>query len=174
MTTYLKDEDIRLRAVEPGDAPIIWDIESDSTQWVDNGQCAPFSIHNIEEYVKNYDADPIRAGQLRLMIERNSDRKTLGAVDLYDISAANRHAFIGIYIFPDYRRMRIAEKAILLLETYCRQLLNFNALGAKVSEKNVASRQLFTLCGYSLCGTIPQWLISGNEKYSLCLYSKLL
>lgn len=104
--TFLEDNILRLRAVEPDDADMMWEVESDSGQWIENGMSAPYSRKNLKDYAETYDADPIRAGQLRLVIERkmNGGNETVGLIDLYDISSLWRTAYVGIYILEKNRR----------------------------------------------------------------------
>lgn len=179
---FLEDDSILLRAVEPADADIMFSFESDSEQWRENGMAAPFSRHNLLHYAETYDADPIRAGQLRLVIQYKeplvdgSTRPTaiLGLVDLYDISPLNRTAFIGIYIHPDWRRMGAASRALALIEAYARQLLNLRVLAAKVSSENIPSQYLFAENGYEKAGELRDWLLSGPWSYPLLIFTKHL
>lgn len=171
---FLEDDILRLRAVEPEDADMMWRVETDSRQWQDNGMSAPFSRHNLREYAENYDADPIRAGQLRLVIEDKNEGKPVGLIDLYDISASNRTAFIGVYVTEDYRRKGYARKALDLTGIYAGTLLNLRILGAKVSSANRVSRHLFEKAGYSLSGELPGWLLNGKEQNSLLIYTRRL
>lgn len=170
----LTDDAIRLRAVEPGDAFVMWEMEQDSEQWIHNGMAAPYSLHNLEEYAQNYDADPIRASQLRLIIERIDDKSVIGVIDLYDISSIHQTAFIGIYIQSEFRNNGYALKSISLLEEYCRMLLNLHQLGAKIMSDNVVSKSLFKKAGYSARGVLPEWYKSGEARQDLLLYSKIL
>lgn len=178
MTKFLENDEIRLRAVEPGDSDMMWEIETDSTQWLDNGMVAPYSHHNIEEYAKNYDADPIRSGQLRLVCEIKKDERGktefLGLADIYDISAICRTAFIGIYIIGQNRRLGYATQVLTLVEKYCRQLLNLRILATKISDSNTASIRLFIKSGYKQTGELPHWLLSGKETHSLLIFTKSL
>ncbi len=171
---FLEDDLLRLRAVEPSDADMMWNIETDSTQWRDNGMSAPYSYHNLQDYADNYDADPMRAGQLRLVAElKGSERNmVVGLVDLYDISPIGRTAFIGIYICEPYRGKGYAARALLLIEIYARMLLNLRILAAKVSATNIASIRMFAKSGYSLSGELHDWLLSGSETCSLLIYTK--
>ena len=177
--TYLKDDTLHLRAVEPGDADCMWEFENDSTQWRDNGMMAPYSHKNLKEYAENYDADPIHSGQLRLIVEKLTDEaeskaEIIGIVDLYDISATNRTAFIGIYIKPERRNVGYAQRALGLIEKYSHQLLNLRILAAKISERNSESLQLFKKCGYEECGELRHWILCGKNDFSLLLYTKML
>ena len=86
--------------MEPEDAKMMWRVESDSTQWRENGMMAPYSMRNLREYAENYDADPIRTGQLRLIAElktagaETAESRFTGIVDLFDISPTGRTAFV--------------------------------------------------------------------------------
>ena len=171
---FLEDDVIRLRAVEPRDAEILWEVETDSNQWRDNGMMAPYSRHNLEEYAKNYDADPIRSGQIRLIIERKEDKKIVGITDLYDISALGRTAFLAVYVLRDERRQGLARRAITQMEKYAHVLLNLRVLCAKVSAENQMSQQMFPSMGYEKCGELPEWLYNAGHAASLLLFAKKL
>lgn len=171
---FLEDDQIMLRAVEPDDYKLLYDIENDSTQWNENGMMAPYSRYNLQEYARNYDADPIRCGQLRLMIVSKDLGNVLGVADLYDISIVNRTAFVGIYILPEFREHGYAHKTLELVETYARILLNLRVLGVKISEKNCISLDLFKDCGYEKAGELKSWILRGKDSYSLFIYTKSL
>ncbi len=87
---FLENEIIKLRPVEPEDAETMWIVESDSEQWMQNGMSAPLSRQNLTDYALSYDADPVRAGQLRLIIESKPEKGIIGIADLYDISVQHR------------------------------------------------------------------------------------
>lgn len=171
---FLEDELIRLRAVEPNDAEILWEIETDSNQWRDNGMMAPYSRHNLKEYAMHYDADPIRSGQIRLMIELNENKDLCGVIDLYDISALGRTAFIAVYVKDEHRRKQIGSHAVNLMERYARYLLNLRVLCAKVSDRNMTSAELFQKLGYVKCGELPEWLYNAGETSALLVFCKKL
>ncbi len=165
---------IRLRAVEPEDAEMMWKIEADSNQWIQNGMSAPLSRQNILDYALSYDANPMSAGQIRLIIENKYDNEVIGIADIYDISAVHRHAFAGIYIIPEKRRMGYALKSLEVLEDYSFKLLNINHLAAKIMAGNSASKALFEKAKYICRGEIPSWFFCGNESISLLMYTKIL
>lgn len=173
MNKFLCNESIVLRPVEPEDAEFMWEVESDSVQWVQNSIVAPFSKENLRKYAENYEADPFLAGQLRLIIT-DKFGKYYGIADLYDISAQHRTAWVGIYILPSYRNVGIASETLSTLEDYAFKLLNLHHLGAKIVEGNETSRNLFIKNGYEPCGLLIDWLISGYNKYSINLFQKTL
>ncbi|MCM1369695.1 MAG: GNAT family N-acetyltransferase [Candidatus Amulumruptor caecigallinarius] len=170
--SFLTLENIRMRAVEPDDALTMWEMECDSTQWIHCGMSAPFSHHNLFEYANGYDADPFRAGQLRLVVE--SSGNIAGLVDLYSISAINRTAFVGIYILPEFRMNHAAAKCLKLLEEYALMVLNLRVLAAKIHSENFISERLFLSAGFKQCGLIPDWILTGGKASSLKLFYKIL
>lgn len=173
---FLKKNDVYLRAVEPCDANKMLIVENDSSQWINNGMMAPFSYNHIKEYASNYDADPYRAGQLRLIIESKNkcDNSFIGIVDLYDISANFHTAFVGIYIVPEHRNFGYALLALDLLEDYVRQILNIRILASKISDNNFESIELFYKSGYKKTGELPDWLMSAGEVHTVYLFTKKL
>lgn len=133
----------------------------------------PYSKRNLREYAENYDADPIRAGQLRLVAEFIKG-EVFGLVDLYDISPTGRTAFVGIYIMEPHRNRGRAIKVLRLIEDYARRLLNLRIIAAKISETNVASVAMFESAGYVRQGDLTDWLLSGTDTHSLYIYTKRL
>lgn len=170
----LEKENIRLRAVEPEDAELMWNVESDSAQWIQNGMSAPLSRQNLLDYALSYDADPMSARQIRLIIEDKTDNEVVGIADIYDISPLHRHAFVGIYILPPKRRQGLGVKSLEILDDYAFRLLNINHLAAKIMAGNDASVALFRKAGYTCRGEIPAWFLCGSESIPLMVYSKIL
>lgn len=175
----LEDERLRLRAVEPEDAKAIWSVESDSDQWRQNGMTAPFSMHNILRYAIEYDADPFTAGQLRLIACRRDttgewEQDVIGIIDLYEISALNKTAFVGIYVRPAFRKQGYAAEMLRILERYASEVLNIRILAVRVSSSNTGSLNLFANCGYERAGVLRHWLQSGNETNDLIIFEKCL
>lgn len=171
MDKFLENERIRLRAVNPDDARVMWDVESDSSQWLQNCMAAPLSAHNIAEYALNYDADPFSTGQLRLIIETIDNKETIGIIDLYEISAQNRNAFVGIYVMPKFRKSGFGEESIEILKKYAFYVLNLNQLGAKIVYNNKGSINLFKKCGFIQSGMLPDWIQSGSKTMDLYLFT---
>lgn len=169
---FLANERIKLRPVEPEDAEFMWNVESDSLQWVQNSLVAPFSRENLLHYARNYEADPYLAEQLRLIIEEDSKR--IGIADLYELSPQHHTSFVGIYILPEHRRTGAALETLGLLEKYALNILNLRQLGAKIVDGNDVSMHLFLKAGYEWSGTLKNWIQSGSSFYSLHLLQKEL
>lgn len=166
--TYLELDSLRLRAVEPDDADLMWEADNDASQWGDVGIEAPFSRENMRTYALTYDADPFRAGQLRLILE--FDGVAAGIIDLYDISPSRHTSWVGIYILPRYRGRNFGRVALNLLSDYACDILNLRVLAAKISANNPHSANTFSAAGFQKCGSIPNWLLVANKPVDLHIY----
>lgn len=74
----LEGRRIRLRAVEPQDAEVLYAWENDPAVWAVSGTTEPFSREQIERFIDRQlqGGDLVRTGQLRLMIEtREAEEK---------------------------------------------------------------------------------------------------
>lgn len=74
----LEGRRIRLRAVEPQDAEVLYAWENDPAVWAVSGTTEPFSREQIERFIDRQlqGGDLFRTGQLRLMIEtREAEEK---------------------------------------------------------------------------------------------------
>lgn len=174
---YTKD-DIILRAPEPSDVDRLYIWENTPEMWPFGSFMAPMSRHQLWEYVRNYDANPLASGQLRLIIDFPAENRTettsAGIIDLYDIDAKNSRAFVGIMIAPIHRRKGIARGALEKLDEYCLTCLGLRLLAAEVASDNQPSLNLFTSAGYSLTGRRPSWFRRGNSFVSCTQFQKQL
>lgn len=164
---------IHLRPVEPEDADFMWEVDSDSRQWIQNSICGPLSKENLLQYAISYDADPFRTRQLRLIISGKDDRQ-VGVIDLYEISSQHRTAKIGLYILPACRHKGYGLIALRLMEDYCYRILNLRSLCADIAEDNKKSCNLFLKAGYFKAGELKNWLLSGHNTFSVLIYQKEL
>lgn len=156
------DGTVTLRAVEPDDIDALLAWENDSREWASATTAAPFSRHNIEEYVLSYDADIFASRQLRLMIDTNAGDRAVGAVDLFDFDPVSRRAGIGIVIDRRFRRRGYAVAALAVLARYCRVRLGMHQLWAIVQAGNAPSRAMLAAAGYTTSGRLRSWI--RNDK----------
>lgn len=163
----LQSENLNLRAVEPSDIDFMWRVESDRSQWLDNGNTAPYSQSQIVDYVMNYKADPMREGELRLIIEH--DGETIGIADLYNLNVVSRTGWIGIYLNPESRGYGHARKTLALLSDYAFNILHMRCLGAKIAEPNKACISLFESGGFEHVGSLKKWLLA-DEAVDVLIY----
>lgn len=173
-TVMLRDGRVLLRALEPEDLDVLYRWENDTRLWNVGAAVAPFSRKQLWDYIETYDGNIFTAGQLRLMIIDESDRRPVGAIDIYDFDAVNRRAFIGIMVDETFRGNGFAAGALSLVERYCRVTLGLHQLAAVVPVDNEPSRRLFSTAGFSVNGRLRSWLRSGESYRDAFFYQKLL
>lgn len=161
---------LRLRTLEERDLEKMLAWENDSTAWQSSDNIAPLSHRMALDYILTYDADPFRAGQIRLVAEY--DNETIGLLDLFDISALHRHAFVGIYIDADYRHKGLGSKCLHQLCEYAFKHLRLHTLAACILPTNIISVSLFCHAGFVHSGTLPGWHSFGNNFNDIYLFCK--
>lgn len=152
-----------LRAIEPTDVDFLYASENDSSAWDNADTAAPLSRSLLREYALNYEADPFRCGQLRLVVALTDDTP-IGLADLYEISPIHRHAYVGIYISSPYRRNGYAIEALRMLANYTVNTLHLSILAARVPADNHPSVNLFSKASYTLAGRMRNWISRKNNR----------
>ena len=171
----LHSKRLHLRALEPGDADFMYEVENDAQAWRYSDTVAPLSRRILRDYALTYDADPFNAGQLRLIITQEGTKNPVGIIDLYEVSQRHQRAYIGIYILKEYRGKGYGEETLDLIEDYAHNTLHLHQLGAKVEDGYAKAENLFTSRGYKLLGTFKDWLSTPDGKYSdMKVFAKIL
>ena len=170
-TCLLHTERIRLRAPEPEDLEQMFRFENDEELWGNGGVTGPYSHYQLRKYIAESQNDLFSDGQLRLVIE-TANGGMAGIADLFHFDARNRRAEVGIMVRKECRRMGIAKESLLLLERHSFEFVGIHQLYAHVREDNQASLALFTHAGYTLSGTLTDWLRLGDRYYDVCVVQK--
>ncbi len=147
---------LKLRALEPEDAEMMFVAESDEAAWKYSDYLAPLSRELLRHYALTYDADPFRSGQLRLIID--IDSTPVGILDLFDISPRHLRADTGIYILPEFRGKGIAAKALEAAKELCKKRLGLHQLTASIARSNSNAMKCFGKAGFSSTGIRKDWL----------------
>jgi len=158
MKKYLSNGLLTLRAIEPEDIDLLYLWENDPEIWEISHTLIPYSKYVLALYIQNADKDIFENKQLRLMID-TPERKTIGAIDLFDFDPFNARAGVGILIHDKEDRSKgFASAALELLITYCFNRLNIHQLYANIEISNSISLALFEKHGFTVCGTKKEWL----------------
>lgn len=163
---------MRLRAIEISDLENMLAWENDESAWEYSDTVAPLSRRMLEEYILTYDADPYRAGQLRLVLDR--DGEAAGLFDLYGIKARHGHAFVGVYVDARYRKSGLGREGLQLLCDYADNHLGLKTLAAYVSADNEASVRLFRSADFTESGRLPAWRRTSAGPKDVLIFSKKL
>lgn len=184
---------IRLRAIEPEDAVLMFYHENDTTQWDSSTTIQPLSRSSIRQFISSSTGDIYTDGQLRLVIEviNNTNKTThheqtddsicdaalyrpIGFIDLTDFSARHLRAEVGIAILQQYQNKGYGQQALSLLEQYAHDILFIHQLYAYVSANNATGKHLFIKSGYQHSGTLKDWLRTSDAHTSVELFQKIL
>lgn len=159
----LQGERIKLRAVEPSDANLLYEWENDTTVWHVSNTLAPFSKDVIQQYLKSAHQDIYTNKQLRLIIE-NENKTPVGCVDLYDFNPLHLRAGIGILISAaEHRRKGYASEALSVLIDYAFNTLNLHQLFCDIGVENTGSISLFQKHNFKIAGTKKNWVKNGKD-----------
>jgi diamine N-acetyltransferase len=165
--TYISftGNNIKLRALEPGDVDILYAWENDTSIWNVSNTIAPFSRFQLEEYVLNTQSDIFSARQLRLMIDLvipAAGEKSVGTIELFDFDPLHRRAGVGILIREPQRERGFASEAMNLIIRYAFDTLHLRQLYCNISPDNVTSLNLFDKLGFVKCGVKKDWICDGQ------------
>lgn len=153
----LKGENIYLRALEPEDLDFVYQVENDENIWHLSQTQTPYSRFLIKQYLENAHQDIYEAKQLRLVI-CNTNKSTLGLIDIFDFDFKNKRAGIGIVITNQESRGRgNGSEALDLLIDYCFKHLQLHQLFCNISEDNDISFKLFRDNGFKIVGLKKDW-----------------
>lgn len=162
---------MKLRALETGDLPYLYQWENDAESWGDSGTHNPLSQKVLREYIESASGDLFVDGQLRLIIE--SEGATVGAVDLFDLDARSRKAAIGMYIAPQYRGRGLGHEAVRLLEEYAFGFLHLHMLYAIIAVDNAACRSIYEKAGYIPSAQLKDWVLRPAGYTDALIFLKL-
>ena len=171
--TYLNNEQIYLRAAEPEDLDIMYNMENNPSSWDVSCFTVPYSRYVLKQYIQASQSDIYADKQLRLMIINRLDNQVVGTIDLTDFVPLHGRAGVGIAVKNEFRQQGIARQALELLVSYSFEFLHLRQLYVYVSVKNEASRKLFCSCGFTQTGILKDWL-RVKEEYEDVFFMQLI
>ena len=165
MITF-EGEKVRLRAVEPSDAELLYAWENDATIWPDGGAVVPYSKYNIEAFLA-MSGDLYAARQLRLMVATRYEGKTVGCIDLVDFEPRTLKAEVSVLIAKEFRSNGYATEALKLMTEYAFRHVNLHQLYAYVSVRNPVSQRLFRTASFVQTAVLNDW--HRNDSWCDCI-----
>ena len=163
---------LKLRALEPNDLDLVYEVENDKALWVYSNTSSPFSRHSLKKFIENSHLDIIEHKQLRLVIfdETNS----YGFIDFYDYDIINRRVGVGIIIFKEHRSKGIGSISLKLAEKHLIDHAPIHQFYANISSSNTKSILLFEKNGYIKVGLKKDWIFYNNKFNDELLFQKIL
>lgn len=171
--SYFSTERIRLRAMEPEDLELLYQMENDPQLWDISNFTVPYSRHFLKQYIEHSESDMFADRQLRLMIVRRADEAVIGTVDIFDFVPLHARGEVGIALRSEFRGNGFASEALRLLCDYAFCFLHLKQLTAHVAADNDSSLRLFRSLGFSDCGLLKEWWRVGGGYKDVILLQKL-
>lgn len=161
----LSKGNITLRAPEPEDLDMLFDIENDTSLWHLSNTLTPFSRFDLEQFIMSADKDIYVIKQARFIIEDsgNDQKIQIGAVDLFDFDPLNSRAGVGIIVLEEYRLNGFAGIALDILIEYAFKHLGLHQLYCNIEEDNAVSLKLFRKKGFVDCANKSDWIKKGSN-----------
>lgn len=172
--TKLQQNNILLRPLEPEDLEAFYALENDMALWETSNATVPYSKFVLRNHIQSTQGDVFADKEVRLVIERVSDRVTLGMVDLYNFSPLHKRAEVGIVIFELYRNMGYATEALEVMCRYAFEFLAIHQLYAYVKSNNTASKLLFERNGFKLKASLADWYSNQSGFIDVHIYQKIV
>lgn len=179
METELFSGKLFLRALEPEDEPLLYDIENREEAFLSGANHIPFSHDYLQRFIyASLQENFFSTGQLRLVAccgENNKKEiaEPVGVLDIFNYEALHRRAETGIVVCPAYRNKGVGEKILALACTYAQNRLNLHQLYAEVPANNENSLKLFAKCGFERCGIRKEWLLQADRWTDTVLWQKI-
>ena len=161
----LQGELVYLRALEPEDLDLLFEVENNEEFWEVSATSVPFSRYVLKQYLENSHRDIYDVKQLRLVICENAG-ETVGLIDIFDFDPKNRRAALGILIINRKNRNKgYGTEALQLVCKYCFTHLGLHQVYANVGSDNASSKLLFEKAGFFQSAVKKDWnLVNGEYK----------
>lgn len=159
----LTTQRLRLRWVEPADAPALFEIFSDPTAmrywssppWIDPSEALEFveSVHRCFAQQTLFEWAVVRA----------LDEALIGTCTLANIDSDHHRAEIGFMLRPDCWGQGYMAEAVETLLTFAFQSMNLHRIEADVDPRNAPSLRLLNRFGFKREGYLRERWHVGNE-----------
>lgn len=161
----LSDGQISLRSPEPEDLESMYAIENNPELWSVSSTTVPYSRYLLRQYIETSSADIFVDKQVRMVIQREADKRLLGLVDLTDLDVRNNRAEIGVVVLNEFRGQGIGTQALLLICRYAFDFLHIHQLYAYVAADSLACIRMFAKCGFECQVVLKEWVKCSEKDY---------
>ncbi|OQB25782.1 MAG: Spermidine N(1)-acetyltransferase [Firmicutes bacterium ADurb.Bin182] len=167
----IKGRFVTLRAVEEDDLEMLRDMmnDSDMEQYV-----VGWSFPVSKEQQHNWYINLLTDSKSKRFIIETKDDGAVGIVTLTDIDWKNRSANHGIKLANRKNRTKgIGTDAVMALMRYTFDELGLHRLDGAWFDDNVASKGLYTKCGWSVEGVRREYVFKGGQFKDLAIVGVL-
>lgn len=157
-----------LRAMEPEDLDLLYQIENDTKLWNIGLTNVPYSRYVLHDYIATSSGDIYTDKQVRLIIE-NEERQTIGLVDIMNFNPQNRRAEMGIVVQEAFRQKGYGKDAIQKVMRYANEVLHLHQLYVVVNSSQKFTIGLFLRMGFKETCQLTDWLYDGEVYHDATL-----
>lgn len=161
----MTDNELRLRAPEPEDLEVMYEMENNPTVWEVSCTTVPYSRFMLRQYLEQATGDIFTDKQVRLMVERTTDGQVVGCVDLTNYEPLHGRAEIGMAISTAHQGQGIGRRALRMLCAYASGCLHLHQLVAYIPADNEACLQMFRREGFTRHLPLTDWLATADGTY---------
>ena len=172
----IASNDIRLRASEPEDLELAYELENDTSLWAHGSTTVPLSHFTLKQFLESNSADLFADRQVRLTIERresDGEWKPVGFADLFNFDPRNNRAEIGLAVLPQFRGQAVGEGAVRCLVEYA-DVVGLHCIYAVISEENEKASHTFERLGFTASARLCDWLWNGKSYVAACVWQKII
>ncbi len=166
-------DDVTLRAMEPEDLELLYEVENDVSLWGVGVTNTPYSRSTLRQYIATATGDIYEDRQVRMMID-NRQGETVGIVDLMHFEPQHRRAEVGIVVFGQYRNCGYGLAALSHLFRYAHATLHLHKMYALVAADNAYSVRLFEAAGFTREGHLHDWLFDGDSYHDVFVFQRTI
>ncbi len=160
-----RKKELIVRAVDSSDFDFLFKLENDKAYWHLSGTKKSFTARELMDFIQGAQQPILLSRQFKYIIEIQ-DYGQIGCLDLFEYDPFNQHIGVGIIIYDEnYRRKGYAKQALLLLESYLREVLYCKSIFARVLQNNEASISLFNEINYIVVDHQTKELFLRDEDY---------
>ena len=157
-----------LRAMEPEDLDLLYQIENDTKLWNIGLTNVPYSRYVLHDYIATSSGDIYTDKQVRLIIE-NEEHQTIGLVDIMNFNPQNRRAEMGIVVQEAFRQKGYGKDAIQQVMRYAKEVLQLHQLYVVVNSSQKLTIGLFLRMGFKETCHLKDWLYDGEVYHDATL-----
>ena len=161
----MRDKELRLRAPEPEDLEVMYQMENDPSMWSVSCTTVPYSRFMLRQYIEQATGDIFIDKQVRLMVECVDNGQVVGCADLTNYEPLHGRAEIGLAISPAFQGKGIGGRVLNLLCRYAFDFLHLHQLVAYIPADNEACLRMFYREGFTRHLPLKEWLATSDGTY---------
>lgn len=145
---------VRLRGWQESDLEVITEMRNDlALQAQLLARTRGSNTPQVRQWLQDRSADP--QGLLLIVAHRHDDR-TLGYLQLSDISGIDRRAELGICLHAQAQGHGVGREALTLVQPYLREVWALRKVSLRVRSDNAQAIACYERVGFERCGLLRQ------------------